>query len=84
MGRLDLIGEVKSKDVNFPEGSMFNGNQELNGEVVTKLSLTGKLTSNSDVHTHEITFVDKISLIMKNIFEEETFAITQHGAIDRI
>lgn len=84
LGRLDLIGEVKYKDVSFPEGSMFNGNQELNGKVVTKLYLTGKLTSNSDIHTHEITLVDKISLIMKNIFEEETFAITQHGAIDRI
>lgn len=84
LGRLDLLNEVKYKDVNFPEGSIFRDNQDPNGKIVTKLSLSGVLTSNSNVHTHEITLVDKISLIMKNIFEEEMFAITQHGAIDRI
>ncbi len=84
LGRLDLIDEVKYKDIDFPEGSLFKEAQELDGKVVTKLSISGVLTSNKDVHIREIKLVDKITMIMKNIFEEEMFAITQHGAIDRI
>lgn len=84
LGRLDLIDEVKYKDIDFPEGTVFNGNQELNDKNVSKLSISGVLTSNKDLHIHEIKLVDKITMIMKNIFEEEMFAITQHGAIDRI
>lgn len=84
LGRLNLIDEVKYKEVDFPEGTVFNGNQELNNKIVTRLSMSGVLTSNKEVHTHEIKLVDKIRMIMKNIFEQEMFAITQHGAIDRI
>lgn len=84
LGRLNLIDKVKYKDVDFPEGTVFNGNQSLNDKNVTKLSMSGVLTSNKEVHVHEIELVDKITMIMKNIFEEEMFAITQRGAIDRI
>ncbi|WAC41066.1 restriction endonuclease [Pedobacter sp. SL55] len=84
LGRLDLIDKVKYKDIDFPEGSLFKENQEVNAKVVTKLSISGVLTSNKEVHIREITLVDKIRMIMKNIFEQEMFAITQHGAIDRI
>ncbi len=84
MGRLDLIDEVKHKDIDFSEGTVINGNQALNDKNITKLSISGVLTSNKEVHVHEIELVDEITMVMKNIFEEEMFAITQHGAIDKL
>lgn len=84
LGRLDLIDKVKHKDIDFSEGTVINGNQALNDKNITKLSISGVLTSNKEVHIHEIELVDEITMVMKNIFEEEMFAITQHGAIDKL
>lgn len=48
---------------------------------INSLSLTGVLTKTKSQHNSDILLTDNVSLIMKSIFEERTFSISEHGII---
>src|SRR5690606_24835782 len=78
--KIDKLSQLIKREYEI-NGCFVEINRNQNPQKISKLIIEGELIEIKKSHKHEFVLVEKVFMIMKSIFENKQYSISEHGII---